>query len=428
MIKSYISKMAKGISRLFKGGFFHILTGNVMNKAIAMVSSIVIARIVDKVRYADLSYADNIYSYITLISGLGMSSALLKFCSADNSLVQNKAYLKYAYKVGGAFEIIASIAACIALTFFDIPYPGARIFAWALVIYPVLTHINTTNLVYARTQLENKKYALGGIFGSVSSCVFAVLFLLLFGVYGIVAARYLSLVIVLIYTFTFVKDALLEKSNYTLTKEQKRSFFVMGVSLGLASFFSGIMPINEAFLVNNIIRDEITTSNFRVAGLFPQLLNLISGAITVYYFPIVARLKDFKEVKRKVLQIELINGAVIVAATAVGMLLTPFALDLLYEGKYNDAISISYVLWLMRASHCLIRSVPMNMLPAIGKTKFNVAMAVFACVLQCALDYIFLIKYGVIGVAFGSIVVYLISGALYWVYFYRCCRHNGDKI
>jgi len=292
------------------------------------------------------------------------------------------------------------------------------------VFYPILTHIITTNLVFARTQLENKKYAKGGILQSVSVCVLSIVFLLAFGIYGIVAARYLALLLVLIYTSTFVRNVLLEKEKYILSKEQKKAFFIMGISLGLASFFSGIMPINEAFLVNNIIRDEITTSNFRVAGLLPQLLNLVSGAITVYYFPIVARLKDNKEIKRKVLQIELVNGAVIIVATVFGVLLTPFALDLLYDGKYNDAISISYVLWLMRSAHCLLRAVPMNMLPAIGKTKFNVIMSVCSCVLQCGLDYVFLINFGVVGVAFGSIVVYLFSGVCYWIYFLHCCRNN----
>lgn len=41
-----VSKM----TRLLKGGFFHILVGNVLNKAISMVSSIAIVRLVDKAR------------------------------------------------------------------------------------------------------------------------------------------------------------------------------------------------------------------------------------------------------------------------------------------------------------------------------------------------------------------------------------------
>ena len=54
-IKSSFSQLKNGLLRLIKGGFFHILTGNFLNKAISMVSGIVIARLVDKSSYACLS-------------------------------------------------------------------------------------------------------------------------------------------------------------------------------------------------------------------------------------------------------------------------------------------------------------------------------------------------------------------------------------
>ena len=98
-------KAKSGLLGLLRGGFFHILTGNFLNKAISMVSGIVIARLVDKSSYAYLSYADNIYSYIALATGLGLPNALLKFCSADNDKSLNLAYIKYTYKVGGAYEL-----------------------------------------------------------------------------------------------------------------------------------------------------------------------------------------------------------------------------------------------------------------------------------------------------------------------------------
>ena len=422
MVSSTANKVWNGIKGLFKGGFFHILTGNVFNKAVAMISSVVIARLVDKVSYAHLSYADNIYSYITLFSGLGMSSALLKFCSVDNEKAKNAAYLKFAYKVGGSFELAASLIACIALTVFDIPYTRARVFAWMLVFYPLLSYFITTNAVYMRTQLDNKKYAVSGVASSVFSCLFSVVGIVLLDTKGIVAGRYLATLLILIYTVMYVRKKLAGTDKVKLSSQEKKAFFSMGISLALANFFSGIMPINETFLVNNIIRDETISANFRVAGLIPQMLLLISGAITVYYFPIVARLKNGKEIKTKVLRIAGINFAVIGVVTVLGMLLTPWILDFLYDGKYNDAVGIAYVLWLMRASNCVIRFVPMNMLPAIGKVKFNSATAIISCIAQCGLDYFFINRFGIIGAAYGAIIVYLISGIAYWIYFLQCVR------
>lgn len=424
MVSSTANKVWNGIKGLFKGGFFHILTGNVTTKAIAMVSSIVIARLVDKVDYAHLSYADNIYSYITLLSGLGMSSALLKFCSANNQKAEDAAYVRFAYKVGGAFEFFAAFLACVALSFFDIPYKAARIYAWFLILNPVLSYFNTTNAIYMRTQLENKKYAMVGVAGSAFSCIFAVLGVVAIGVKGIIAARYLSVFLVLAYSFSFIYKRLKDTPPIRLSGEQKKAFVTMGFSLAFANFFSGIMPINETFLVNNIIRDANTSANFRVAGLLPQMLLLISGAVTVYYFPIVARMTDAQEIRKKVLSIAVVNFSVIAIVTLIGMVSTPLVIRILYGEKYLDAVSLSYVLWLMRAANAAFRSVPMNMIVAIGKVRFNLGISIVSCVTQCLLDYVFLRIFGIYGVAYGASLVYVLSAIAYWVYFLYCCRNK----
>ncbi len=422
--KEMFFKAKSGLLGLLRGGFFHILTGNFLNKAISMVSGIVIARLVDKSSYAYLSYADNIYSYIALATGLGLPNALLKFCSADNDKSLNLAYIKYTYKVGGAYELLASIGACIALTVLDIPYAGARAFAWALVLYPLLTLINNTNTIYMRTQLDNKKYSAVGVLHSLFICAFSIAFVVLMSTSGIVVARYIAVVLVLFYSCYYIVKNTKGAEKITLTKEQKKAFFSMGISLMLAAFFSGIMPINEAFLVNNLIRDDVTTANFRVAGLLPQMLLLVSGAITVYFFPIIARMKDPKEIKRKVVQIAVINAVIIGVVTIGGMVTTPFVINLLYGKKYMDAVPLSYSLWIMRGTNCIIRMVPINMLPAIGKTKFNVWSAAISCVVQCVVDYFLILKLGISGVTYGAIAVYFLSGIAYWIYFFSCCKEK----
>lgn len=392
-----------------------------------MLSSIVIARIIDKSSYASLAYVDNLYSYIALASGLGMSSALLKFCSAEQEKRLDKAYVKYAIKIGGTFEFIAALLICVVVSVSDIPYQGAHVFAWALLLYPLLDYLSTTAMIYMRTQLQNKEYAWMGLLKSSSICVLSVLLVVLVGTAGIIQARYLSVGLVMTYCFCFFSRTLRDTESIRLSREQKREMWAMALSLMTANLFSGMMPINEAFLVNNLIRDETITANFRVAGLLPQFLTLVSGAVTVYYFPIVARMKNYKAVRRKVTEVALVNGAVILFLTACGILCTPLLIRFLYGEKYFDAISISYVLWLMRASNCLFRMVPMNMLPAMGKAKFNAWVSIGSCLFQIFVDSYFILRRGIWGVAYGAIAVYIVSAALYWTYFLYVCRQEKDN-
>ena len=48
---------------------------------------------VEKSAYASLAYADNIYSYVILLSCLGMASAILKFYVNDNQAISNAYYV-----------------------------------------------------------------------------------------------------------------------------------------------------------------------------------------------------------------------------------------------------------------------------------------------------------------------------------------------
>ena len=89
-----IDEIKYQIKSLFHNGFFHILLGGTLSKVIAFFSSIIIVRFVEKTEYAYLAYSDNIYSYVYLITGLGLDSAILKYCVSDNK-EKNKSYFKF---------------------------------------------------------------------------------------------------------------------------------------------------------------------------------------------------------------------------------------------------------------------------------------------------------------------------------------------
>ncbi|MUT99512.1 MAG: hypothetical protein EP145_10615 [Bacteroides uniformis] len=70
-----------------------------------------------------------------------------------------------------------------------------------------------------------------------------------------------------------LKGKLVDLRQSKLSNNNLRQFMAMSVSLMAANALSGMMPINENLLVGNIIADEATTANFRVAGLFLKWLS-----------------------------------------------------------------------------------------------------------------------------------------------------------
>lgn len=417
-IKIIINKSKK----IIFSGLSYIIFGNFFSKGVALLSSILIARFVTKSQYAYLSYADNLYQYISLFTGLGLASALLVVCTPDVSLGKQHNYLGKALKYGGVFELTMALALCVLVQFISVPFPEARKYMWLLVIYPLLSYLFSALQAYIRVKRNNKLYAGLGAAQTIIVCVFSVLLVLFLDAVGVVFARYIAVMIVLLMAARYLNKVEGNIKSESLSKTEQKGFISTGLALMCANLFSGMMPINEAFIVNNLIKSEIVTANFKVAGIIPSFLPIITSSVMVYYFPIIAAMKDGKEIKKTVYRIALLNFTVIFVVTVMGMVFTPFGIGLVYGKKYADAAGISYSLWLMRAVNASIRMVPLNILAAIGQSKFNAYISIVTCVVHAILDYIFIYYLGVNGIAYAAIIVYVVSAVALWVHFNKTCR------
>lgn len=402
---------------MLRGGIIYILTGSVLVNAVSMISSIVIARLVDKSAYAALTYADNFYSYIALASGLGLSSAMLKFASSCDSVKEKSKYFNYSFVCGGIFNLCLSMALCLVVTFVKLPFDDAKSYIYLLVLYPMLQNFLNTVLSYFRVSLRNKEYAVLGIMQSIVVCALSILFVVLIGTVGIIPARYVAILTAITIGFLIIirKEKICFREK--LRAKERKELLTMGISLMFANLFSGMMPINESFLINNVLRDEVITANFKVAGFVPSQVYLITNAIAVYFFPLISKLECSTDIKKNFYKAGIINFILVVACTLFGIMLTPFLIRFLYGAKYEDAIPMSYIMWCIRGLNAGIRMIPMNLLPAVGKTRFNAILAMISMIVQFGLDFVFISLYGIRGIIYGAAVVYLITGIAYWAYF-----------
>ncbi|WP_282923860.1 oligosaccharide flippase family protein [Mediterraneibacter massiliensis] len=412
------------IGSLIKGGFFHIFIGNTLVKMIAFVSSIVIVRLVSKDDYAYLTYADNLYNYVISFAGLGMASSILKYCATAKTKELDKAYFVFAMKYGTLFEAILSLLVVIYVTVATIPFPEAKSMVYVLVFYPILNNVLNTVLCYLRAHGENTAYARAAVIQTTVVFLGSVCFVLLLGIPGIAYARYCAIGIAIFVVAKSLKKYLLNVSPARLAKEEIKSFMVMSISLTMSNLFSLIMPINEMTLVNELLRSEAITSNYKIAIMIPGQLSFVTQSIIVYYFTIVARTEDKKEVWKISKKIGMITALLITVISIAGIILTPYIIRIVYGSRYEDAIALSSVFWVVNALNAAIRMIPMNFLPAIGIAKFNAVMAAVSCVCHIILTYAAIIKFGIWGAGIATGLVYIGSGIVYWIYFRKKCLES----
>lgn len=406
---------------LLRGGFFHIFIGNTLVKMIAFISSIVIVRLVSKNDYAYLTYADNLYNYAISFAGLGMASSILKYCATAKSRELDKAYFVFALKYGTLFEAVLSLLIVIYVTVAVIPFPEARGMVYVLVLYPIFNNVLNTVLCYLRAHGENTAYARSGVIQTTVVFGGSVCFVLLLGIQGIAYARYCAIGIAVLAVIKILKKHLRNIPSEKLNRKEIKNFMIMSISLTMSNLFSLIMPINEMTLVNEMLRSEEITANYKIAIMIPGQLSFVTQSIIVYYFTIVAKTEDKKEVWKISKKVGLVTAVLITVISAFGIIFTPYIIRIVYGSRYEEAIILSSIFWVVNALNAAIRMIPMNFLPAIGIAKFNAFMAAISCGCHIVLTYIAIIQFGIWGAGISTGIVYIGSGIAYWIYFRKKC-------
>lgn len=416
-----VKKTFNKFKSLIFSGLSYIICGNFLSNGVALLSSILIARFVDKSEYAYLSYADNLYQYIVLFTGLGLGNALLVVCTSDVSVGKQHNYIGKALKYGGSFEFVLSLILCIGTQIISIPFPQARKYIWLLIFYPMLTFSFNALQAYIRVKRNNKLYAGLGATHTAVVAVLSVGLVLYLDTVGVVFSRYIAVIAVITAAVIYIFRTDGRVKIEPVSKEERKGYISLGLSMMMASLFSGIIPINETFIVNNIIKDEVITANFKVAGIIPAMLTIITSSVMIYYFPIIVSMKNGRDIKKKVYKIAIINAVIIFAVTAVGMIATPLGISFVYGEKYADAVSIAYPLWIMRAINAAFAMVPLNVMAAIGEAKFNAYASVITCIAHAVTDYIFICIWGADGIGYAAMIVYFTSAAAAWIHFNKTC-------
>lgn len=409
------------IKKLFKKGFFHVLTGNALAELLAFVTSILVIRLTNsKSEYAYLSYANNVYSYIILLSGLGLSSALLKYSSSQNNPEYDKAYLKFTLKIGLVIQTILSIAVIVIIYNIKIPFMEAKKIIYLMVLVPFITYIYQVFQNYVRSKENNKLFAKTGIIFSIATLFFSIGSIFLYGIYGVPFAKYLAFIIAIILPLKFIKKSFKNVKNIKLSQKQKQSFIKMGLSILIGTFFFSIMSSNELFLVNNLLSDEVITSNYKVSILIPSQVRVIISSVMIFFFPILAKLKDNQKIYKLAKRINLTTFLIISLIAGIGIVLSPFIIRLFFGSQYDDTLKLTVIFWIVYLFNSVI-NVPFNILLALGRSSFVMLSSIIISLIHLLLTYMFIKLFGINGVAFSTLLSYVIGGIIYWKYLKMIC-------
>lgn len=153
----------------------------------------------------------------------------------------------------------------------------------------------------------------------------------------------MAIIVAIISVWAALKRNISKEKAAKLSPEQIKAFMVMSISLMLSNLFSLIMPINEMTLVNELLRNETITANYKIAIMIPGQLSFVTQSIIIYYFTIIAKASDGKEVWNISKKVGMMTAGVIGIITVAGAVLSPYIIRIVYGSRYEDATALSTV-------------------------------------------------------------------------------------
>jgi len=399
---------------LYRKGFFHIFTANVINKIIAFGLSIVIVRLVPKEVYGQFSYAYNILSMFLLANGLGVNSGLIQFGSTSRSLEEKVSYFNYAFLIGFSFNFILGILVFLYSSFFNLPIEGSTQILKALSFVPMLYVAFELIQIFLRVELRNKEFAFLTNINTIVLFLTTIIGGYFFQIYGIVSARYVSYILSIIIGTVFLRNykKLILKAEIPASNA-RREFLKYSFVAMMTNSISQVLYLIDTFLVGLLIASETVVASYKVATLIPFNLNFIPTSIIIFVYPYFARQKDNKEwVRKNSFLLTLYLGILNAVISLLLFAFAPLIIKIIFGRAYMDAVVPFRILSIGYFIAGTFRIPFGNIIASLGKMKFNFYNALISGTANVILDIVLIKYFGSIGAAIATVLVFLISSVI----------------
>ena len=254
--------------------------------------------------------------------------------------------------------------------------------------YAVLSFVTAIMLIVARMLGA----AIGGGFHSTIGRLIAE-----------VISALLCLLLLNKYYFKNVTDDVVDKK---FGKEQD----VYSLQIMLTDGLWAIFMLNDIFLLGQFSGNELIIADYKVAYVIPANLSILTSAMGTFVAPYFTKYENEKAydwVRKKLLLVVKMTSLIMGVATLGCFVLARPLIVLLYGEEYLSAVPIMRILLIASFFNNGVRAAIANILSAMGVQKLNLYVAGGGILLQVLLNLLLVPKYEAYGVAYTSVVVYI---------------------
>ena len=406
-----LKDLFKKIKTLAQEGLFHIFGSSVLAKMMGLISSVVVVRQLPKVDYGYYVSANNLYSYLAIFIGMGLSSAILQYCSEQVSQGRKNSVYRYSLLTGSICNVLVCTA-ILALSFWKqkTGNPEVAYYLRLMCGLPFVVFADSYQQIVLRVKLKNQTFSYANMLHSVVLLAGNVAFTILWGIPGLIYSLYLSYVA----SAAVCSGALFREGFYRnifreqhkLARKDRIEINNFALICAITNFASTVLVLLDVTCLDLVLGDAAVLADYKVASTIPAACAFIPSCLMTFLYPklVVA----FSETKRmsfdslkKLGQLFLgINGLVCVGLC----LFAPLIIWVIFGAKYMNITPIFVILSVEYLAYS-VRMLLGNVIAVIKKVKINLLLSVISGFVKIGLNLILIHTLQSIGAAIATLVV-----------------------
>lgn len=405
-----------------------LLFANILNKVVTMLSNMVITRLLTSEEFGVWSYVLNIYSYLLLISGLGLLSGAFQFGAENRNSDDKYEYYSYCLKIGEIIDAIIVLLFLLFTGFVSFSLPEAT--PYLRLYMPVLLLEYGLNILLTVFRCESriKEYAqilnLNTLLLALCTGIGA-----LWGVGGVIAGKYLSFAVAFVLCVYKSRTELKRIAAASpLSSKKQKELWRYSLYTGASSALNTALYLIDVSMVAALIKDPESLALYKVATLIPNALTFIPTSIVLCVLPdIISNRKNIQWLKRKLMRVTCGLGAANMFICGGLILFAPLVIFILSGANYAGAVPAFRILTLGYFFTGTFRMLCTNVLAGMRNVRINLVISAAAIVCDILFNRILIARQGMIGAAYATFGVELLTSAMALIAFLYVLKVRAER-
>lgn len=398
------------LKTIWSKGAIHIFIGSFLTKLVSFFGSIVLVRVVSKQDYGILGYLENIYGYVLFLAGMGMTNSIFRYVVLGKDISEKNSYFRYTCN----YAFIWNLFLIIIISFINNIYPHPTSFqnyTWMLNILLITLpfyYLTDNVLANERANFQNQRFAFFSFIISASIILSKVLFGAYLGIKGVLIGQ---CAIYILFAFFLMHSTINHNYPnlvpYKLNKSDKIRVNNYAIQYMITNGLWSLFMLNDTFLLGRFSGPEVI-AEYKVAYVIPGAVNLVSASIGIFVAPyFVKNENNIGWIKKSFKKVYVLNAGFVGVICFLISVLANVIVSILYGDQYLNAVTVMRILLIASFFNCGLRYTTANILAAMGKVKYNMICSIFGIAFQLIINMHMIPKYGAIGLAVTSCIVYL---------------------